>query len=89
MNKKLKFAGVMTLLVYPSFLVLMFVSHLFANRAFTFFGFGLDLTLLENSADIRLYMKPYFFLSFMLIFIISLGLSWVFDVLRNKERVMK
>lgn len=85
MNQKLKFASVISFMAYPSFLVLMFVVNLFSNRSFSFLGFGLDMTILDNSAEIGLIMKPTFFLSFILIFAISLGIMALVDVLRSKK----
>lgn len=89
MRKSISTASMITLGVYPSFLVLMFILNLFSNRSFSFFGFGLDLEILESSAQIGLFIKPYFFLTFILVFAISLGIIILIDLFRSKERVVK
>lgn len=89
MKKNISIAGIVTLGVYPSFLVLLFITKLFSNTSFSFFGFGLDLEVLESSAEIGLFVKPYFFLSFVLVFVVCLGVTTVIDIIKTKERVIK
>lgn len=86
MNRKITVAGMLTLLVYPAFLVLMFINHLFSNRSFNFFGFGLDLLLMDNGAEIGLFIKPQFFMTFVVIFVVSLGCLKAVEIVKNKER---
>ena len=86
MRRKLMISSVFAFVVYPAICVMLFVINLFSNRSFSFFGFGLKLEVLENSADIQLFMKPVFFLSFILVFAVVLGINMVYDLLIDKER---
>ena len=85
MKQKSVTAGVITFIAYPSFLVCAFVVNLFSNRSFSLFGFGLDMSIMKNSAEIGLFMKPYFFLSFIFIYAISLGLMMLYDLLKKRK----
>ena len=67
MKKETTIATVITLVLYPAILVFSFVAHLFSNRSFSFFGFGLDLQVMSDGAEIGLFMKPHFFISFLIL----------------------
>lgn len=85
MKKKSMIASVISFIAYPSLLVLIFVINLFRNQSFSIFGFGLNVNMMSNGAEIGLFMKPEFFISFIVIFAISLGLMMVSDVFKTKK----
>lgn len=89
MAKKLKYSAMISFMIYPCFLVLLFIINLFNNRSFSFFGFGLDLNIQETSAEIGLFIKPHFFLSFIFLFALSLGTMVALKLFRSRERVIK
>ena len=57
------------------------MMYLFQNRSFSFLGYELSVLLTESSASAELSVKPEFFISILVLFVISTLVIWVFTLL--------
>ncbi len=78
-KKKTFVASVSAFIVYPVALIFAFVVNLFQDRSFGFFGFKLLVEKSEQSAALALSIKPVFFTSFLIVFVIVLGFLFLFE----------
>lgn len=79
-------ANIISLIVYPFFIVTCAIVNLFQNKSFDFFGFSLNVCLEENSGSVSLNISIYFILTIAVIYVVSFLLFLGYEkFIKNKN----